>query len=149
MSKETSNLSVIKQITKLQKMTAQELDNVWRTMFDHEPEVNSRKHIIGKIAYRIQELAYGALDAETEDKIKACAKETQRKNAAQITQKSKKFSPQIGTVISKKYHDKIHEVMVVKEGFAYDGNVYKSLSAIAMKITGTKWNGLKFFNVRG
>lgn len=149
MSRDTYDLTIIKQITKLQSMTAQELDNVWRTMFDHEPEVNSRKYIIGKIAYRIQELAYGALATETEDKIKACAKATQMNVAAPKAQKSKKFSPAIGTMITKKYHDKIHEVMVVNEGFSYEGMVYKSLSAIANKITETKWNGLKFFDVRG
>lgn len=148
MSRDTYDLTIIKQITKLQSMTAQELDNVWRTMFDHEPEVNSRKYIIGKIAYRIQELAYGALATETEDKIKACAKETQRKSLASITKNPKKFRPAIGTIIAKKYHNKIHEVMVVNDGFSYGGSVYKSLSAIANKITGTKWNGLKFFGVK-
>lgn len=148
MNKDTYDLTVIKQITKLQSIPFQELDNIWRTMFDHEPEVNSRKYIIGKIAYRIQELAYGALETETEDKIKACAKETQRNVITPKTQKSKKFHPAIGTIIVKKYHDKMHEVMVVNEGFSYGGMVYKSLSAVACKITGTKWNGLKFFGVK-
>ncbi len=148
MSRDTYDLTIIKQITKLQSMSAQELDKVWRTIFDHEPEVNSRKYIIGKIAYRIQELAYGALETETEDKIKACAKETQRKSVALSAKYPKKFRPAIGMIIAKKYHDKMHEVMVVNEGFSYGGNVYKSLSAIANKITGTKWNGLKFFGVK-
>ncbi len=149
MNDKTYDLTIIKQITKLQSMTAQELDNVWRTMFYQEPEVHSRKYIIGKIAYRIQELAYGALEAETEDKIKACAKKTQRKSVVPTTKKPKKFSPMIGTKIIKEYHDKIHEVMVVNDGFSYEGTVYKSLSAVANKITGTKWNGLKFFDVKG
>jgi len=145
--KNTHNLTIIKQITKLQSMPIRKLDNVWRTMFDHEPEVNSRKYMISKIAYKIQEIEYGALSVETEDKIKACAKATQKKSITSTAKKSKKFSPQIGTVITKNYHDKIYEVMVVNDGFSYDGMVYKSLSAIATKITGTKWNGLKFFGV--
>lgn len=148
MNKDTYDLTIIKQITKLQSMSVQELENIWRTMFDHEPEVNSRKYIIGKIAYRIQELAYGALATETEDKIKACAKETQKKSVAPSSKNQKKFHPTIGTIIVKKYHDKLHEVMVVNEGFSYGGMVYKSLSAVACKITGTKWNGLKFFGVK-
>ena len=61
--------------------------------------------------------------------------------------KSHKFSPMIGTKITKKYNDQMIEIVVVNNGFAYDGEVYKSLSAIATKITGTKWNGLKFFGV--
>lgn len=136
--KNTYDLTIIKRITKLQSMPFQELDNVWRTMFDHEPEVNSRKYIISRIAYRIQELAYGELKTETENKIKACAKETQRKSVAPIPKNPKKFRPTVGTIIAKEYHDKIHEVIVVNDGFSYKGAVFKSLSAIANQVTGTK-----------
>ena len=95
---------------------------------------------------KIQELAYGGLDAETENKIRNCAKEVTKEKTV-TTKKTRKFSPLIGTKITKEYRDKIHEVMVVNEGFSYEGTVYKSLPAIATKIAGTKWNGLKFFGV--
>ena len=64
------------------------------------------------------------------------------------SKKTRKFSPIIGTKITKKYGDKIHEVLVVNDGFSYEGTVYTSLSAIATKIMGTRWNGLKFFGVK-
>ena len=142
------DFDVLKRIMKLQKQSEKELLKIWRTMFDGAPEFMSKKYMIGKLAYKIQELAYGGLDAETENKIKNCAKEvTKEKTAA--AKKSHKFSPIVGTKITKKYNDKILEVMVVNDGFSYEGSVYKSLSAIATQITGTKWNGLKFFNVKG
>ncbi len=55
----------------------------------------------------------------------------------------------IGTKIIKEYRGANHEILVVPDGFSYAGEVYKSISAVAMKITGTKWNGVKFFNLRG
>ena len=140
------DLSVIKKVAKLQCMTLKELDEVWRSMFDHAPEITSRKYMIGKIAYKIQEQVYGSLDVETENKMKACAKKTESKTKG--TTKPRKFCPMIGTKIVKEYRDKIHEVVVVNDGFSYEGTVYTSLSAIATEIAGTKWNGLKFFGVK-
>ena len=142
------DFEILKRITKLQKQSEKELLKVWRTMFEGDPEIMSRKYMIGKLAYKIQELAYGGLDAETENKIKNCAKEVAKEKTV-TAKKSQKFSPMVGTKITKKYNDRMLEVMVVNDGFSYEGTVYKSLSAIATQITGTKWNGLKFFNVKG
>ncbi|GHT95763.1 hypothetical protein FACS1894122_13550 [Alphaproteobacteria bacterium] len=55
----------------------------------------------------------------------------------------------VGTKIIKEYKGKLIEVLVVNNGFSYSGEIFKSLSAIATQITGTKWNGLKFFQVAG
>ena len=51
--------------------------------------------------------------------------------------------------IVKDYNGTLLEVLVVQDGFAYNGEVFKSLSAVAKKITGTNWNGLRFFGVKG
>ena len=137
---------VIKQVMALQNMKTAELEAMWNKYFDHPPEVASRQHMTAKIAYKIQELVYGGVDAETEDKIKACAKKIQ--TPIDPKKKARKFCPMIGTKITKEYHGKMHEVLVVKDGFAYNNEIYNSLSAIATKIAGTRWNGLKFFGVK-
>ena len=98
------DLTVIKQITKLQGMNTRDLLSVWDQFFDHPPEVSSREHMVSKLAYRIQELAYGGVDTETEDKIKACAKEVLKNGIKK--KKTNKFSPMIGTKIIKEYHGK-------------------------------------------
>ncbi len=55
----------------------------------------------------------------------------------------------VGSVIVREYQGKVHEVMVVPDGFIWQGKVYASLSTIARKITGTSWNGPRFFGLRG
>jgi hypothetical protein len=139
----SKDLNILKQIISLQDKKLSELKALWEKMFDHVPAVSSREYMIAKIAYRIQELAYGGVDEVTKDKIQAAAKEIKNPKAVH----SKKFRPMTGTKIMKEYKGNIIEILVVSDGFSYAGEVYKSLSSIATKITGTKWNGLKFFGI--
>ena len=146
MNDDNRGLIVIKQIMALQNRTTKELNELWDKMFGIPPAVASRQHIIAKLAYRIQELAYSGLDEATENKIQAAVREISRPKKS--GEKSfKKFIPMIGTKIVKEYRGAMHEVMVVSNGFSYAGAVYSSLSAVAQKITGTKWNGYKFFQL--
>ncbi|MDR0555773.1 MAG: DUF2924 domain-containing protein [Holosporaceae bacterium] len=141
----SEDLKIMRQILSLQDKKISELKALWERMFDHPPAISSREYMIAKIAYRIQELAYGGVDEATRDKIQAAAREIKRPKAIG----SKKFRPMIGTKIMKEYKGNVIEVLVVPDGFSYSGEIYKSLSSIATKITGTKWNGLKFFGVAG
>ena len=137
------DLNILKQTMALQDKKLPELKALWGKMFDHVPAISSREYMIAKIAYRIQELAYGGIDEATKSKIQAAAKEVKRPKATS----NKKFRPMIGTKIMKEYRGKMLEILVVHDGFSYAGEVYKSLSSIATRVTGTKWNGLKFFGV--
>ncbi|MDR1375515.1 MAG: DUF2924 domain-containing protein [Holosporaceae bacterium] len=139
------DLKIVRQIMSLQDKKLPELKALWEKMFDHPPAISSKEYMIAKIAYRIQELAYGGVDEATKDKIQAAAREIKRPKAVC----SKKFRPMIGTKIMKEYKGNVIEVLVVPDGFSYAGEIYKSLSSIATRITGTKWNGLKFFGVAG
>jgi hypothetical protein len=146
MSNDNRDLVVIRQIMALQNKTTKELNDLWDKMFGIPPAVASRQHIIAKLAYRIQELAYGGLDEATENKIQAAVREISRSKKSG-EKPFKKFMPMIGTKIVKEYRGAMHEVMVISNGFSYAGAVYSSLSAVAQKITGTKWNGYKFFQL--
>lgn len=141
----TDDLAVIKQVMTLQNMDSDELTSLWSKFFDFPPEISSKEYMMGRLAYKIQEMAYGDTDPGTEEKIKECMKKVQRP----LDKKTRKFMPMIGTQIKKEYRGELHEVLVVPEGFSYKNEVFKSLSAIAAKITGTKWNGPKFFGVKG
>ena len=55
----------------------------------------------------------------------------------------------VGSVIVREYQGKLHEVLVVPGGFCWQEQVFASLSTIARKITGTSWNGPRFFGLRG
>ena len=136
---------MIKQIMALQNKKTSELKELWNKMFEHQPEISSREYMISKLAYRIQELSHGGIDEVTQKKIQDATKKIKSPKDPQTG----KFNPMVGTKIVKEYKGKQLEVLVVNDGFSYAGEIYKSLSAIANKITGTKWNGLKFFGVAG
>jgi hypothetical protein len=101
-----------------------------------------KSYLVSKIAYKIQELTYGGLSPETQKRMDQMSSNI---NGSVV---KKKYKPLIGAKIIKEYHGKTHEVIVVGGGFSYEGEVFKSLSAIANKITGTKWNGLIFFGIK-
>jgi hypothetical protein len=138
------NLTLIRQIMELQNKKITELKALWDKMFDHPPEILSRQYMISKLAWRTQELVYGGIDADTKRKIEEAAKKIKAPKNSQ----SGKFNPMVGTKIVKEYKGKTIEILVVNDGFAYAGEIHKSLSSIATKITGTKWNGLKFFQIK-
>jgi hypothetical protein len=89
----------------------------------------------------LQELAFGGLDVKTKSTLESIAKDGVRKT---------KYSDLlVGTKICREYNGIMHQIEVLKDGFEYCGKKWKSLSAIATNITGTKWNGPKFFGMRG
>ena len=145
MTDKSEDLKIMRQIVSLQDKKLTELKALWEKMFDHPPAISSREYMIAKIAYRIQELVYGGIDETTQKKIQDAAKKIKSPKNTQPG----KFNPMVGTKIVKEYKGKSIEILVVDSGFSYAGEIHKSLSAIATKITGTKWNGLKFFNVGG
>lgn len=147
MISEKSDLALIKQVVTLQKMKTADLEKMWGRFYDHPPEIASRQHVTAKIAYKLQELAYGGVDETTVAKIKACAKKIQ--TPLDKAKKTKKYKPMVGSKLVKEYNGALLEVLVVQDGFAYNGEVFKSLSAVAKKVTGTNWNGLRFFGVKG
>jgi hypothetical protein len=136
----SQDFTVIRQVMALKNESLNELDKLWRKMFDYSPAFRTKQYMLPKLAYRIQELAYGGIDASTEQKLIVGARELDKP-------KTKKYAPMVGTKIVKEYKGRICEVLVVEDGFAYGGTIFNSLSAVAMKITGTKWNGIKFFGV--
>ncbi len=132
--------SITRQIIDLQNKTSQEMRSLYRSLFDGPMPYNaSQLNLRAKIAYRIQELSIGALSDEVKDKLEKIS----RKKGA------KKYNNlMIGTKIHRRWNGVIYEVEILKDGFEYGGQKFKSLSAVANKITGTKWNGPKFFNLK-
>ena len=105
-------------------------------------QYENRNSIIPKIAYRIQEIAYGGLSDDTKFKLVNALKPNSEKEDPAIP----KWIP--GTIITKIYKGETHQVIVCEDHYVYQNLQYKSLSAIAKKITGTNWNGKVFFNVK-
>jgi hypothetical protein len=113
----------------------------WRLTFGASPPKALTKDIMRRmIAYRIQEDAFGGLDRET---IKLLDRLARGEKPSEITRRLK-----VGTVLVREYQGKRHTVTVVRDGFLWREETYSSLSAIAKAITGTAWNGPRFFGLR-
>ena len=102
------------------------------------------------IAYRLQAEVFGDLDAETLRLLKKIDVAPSKSEIASLTkiltQRQRELSP--GTILVREWNGQAHRVMVIEQGFAWQGNTYDSLSKIAQAITGTKWNGPRFFGLR-
>lgn len=141
------DLEVARQVFGLVKLDKKGLDELWNKYFNHAPEIKSSQYMRLKLANKIQEKAFGLTDDDTENRIKQLAKRDKSIISVNRLNKTKKFNAMVGSKIIKMYQGKPIEVLVMSDGFFYNGETYKSLSAIATKITGTRWNGLRFFGV--
>ncbi len=142
--------TVLRQLAELQEMPYPALKEHWRSLYGTEPPAYKRDHIICRLAYRIQELAFGGLPDETKAELERIAyeDESRRQDNPARRGKSKGTRPLPGTRIVRDWNGQRHEVTAVDGGFEYKGRKYKSLSAIAKVITGAHWSGPQFFGLR-
>jgi hypothetical protein len=138
--------SVLSQIAALKTMPVADLKGRWRELFDAEPPPYNRRFLESRLAYRIQELAYGGLKPETLERLAALAQQLDGKPTKRA--RSAQNRPITGTRLVREWQGIEHSVMVRDEGYEYQGRPYKSLSAIARLITGTRWNGWTFFGLK-
>ena len=124
-----------------------DLKEQWRSLFGTEPPPYNRRFLERRIAYRIQELAYGGLKPETIARLEALGEQIDGGNITlrRIRQDQR---PIAGTRLLREYQGVEHVVTVTRDGYEYQGRPYQSLSAIARAITGTRWNGWMFFGLR-
>jgi hypothetical protein len=114
----------------------------WRMTFGFPPPAALTKDLIARmIAYRLQEEAFGGLDRATVKLLDAYARGDKVR-----TELMRRLKP--GTVLVREYRGERHTVTVVPDGFVWQDTTYGSLSTIARVITGTAWNGPRFFGLR-
>ncbi len=143
--------SLDEEIEHLRKLDLKGLRARWRSLSGRDaPPHLSRQLLFNTIAYRIQAEAMGDLDAESLRLLKTVAGFRSDTGAAPLTeafdQRRRLLSP--GTVLTREWNRQMYRVMVVENGFSWDGRTHDSLSTMAFAITGTKWNGPRFFGLR-
>jgi hypothetical protein len=138
--------SVLAQIGALKSMPATGLKARWRELFDTEPPPYNRRFLESRLAYRIQELAYGGLKAETLERLAALAEEIDGKALRRA--RAAQERPIAGTRLVREWKGVEHSVTVRDDGYEYQGRPYKTLSVIARLITSTRWNGWIFFGLK-
>lgn len=139
--------SVLVQMAALKGAPAGVLKTRWRELFDTEPPAYNRRFLESRLAYRIQELAYGGLGRETLERLNAMAKRYTTKDPAERRARPM-LRPVAGTKLIREWQGVEHCVTVRTDDFEYLGRPYKSLSSVAREITGTKWNGWVFFGLK-
>jgi hypothetical protein len=139
---------VLGRLAALQAAPTAELKEQWRTLFGKEPPPFNRPYLVSRLAYRIQELAYGGLKPDTVDRLVALGEQLDGGNVV-LRRIRADSRPLPGTRLIREHNGVQHVVTVRAEDFEYEGRPYRSLSAIARHITGTRWNGWTFFGLKG
>jgi hypothetical protein len=136
--------SVAARVAALPKTPTAELKQMWRELFDKEPPGFSRSYLISRLSYRVQQLHFGGLKPTTRAKLDALADGLDPKAA----RKRVVNEPVIGTQLIREWRGVEHKVTVLADGYEWEGRRYRSLSAVARAISGTRWNGWTFFGLK-
>ena len=133
-------------LSRLPKLDIRELREEWCRLYkaDASPHL-SRELLIRAVAYRMQEVALGGLRPEPQHQLRQIAQQLKHAGAAPIRLRSQLKS---GTRLMREWQGRTYEVVVLDDGFSWQGTRCKSLSAIARKITGTAWSGPLFFGLK-
>jgi hypothetical protein len=137
---------VLRQLALLQGATTSDLKQYWLQLYGKPPPPFSRTFLQSRLGYRIQELTYGGLKSETVARLEALGEKLDGGNIV-LRRIRADDRPITGTRLVREYHGVEHVVTVLFDGFAFEGRPYRSLSAIARYITGTRWNGWAFFGL--
>ena len=123
----------------------------WRGVFRSDPPSHLPKYLLVAIlSYRLQSDRSGDLDHRTRKLLDQIGTDASRVAIAAglvaFDRKQIELTP--GTVLLREWNDQPQRVMVMADGFAWNGRTYDSLSKVAFAITGTRWNGPRFFGLR-
>ena len=138
---------VLARLAALKTMTVKELKAEWSKLMGSDAPNNSSQFMIQRLSYRIQELAFGGMSKPLVRTLDALADEYDGKKVRKSVIADPR-NPIIGTRLVREWNGTEHTVTVMKDGFDWQGQRFKSLSAIAKTITGTNWNGYRFFGLR-
>lgn len=143
--------SIEDQIGHLRSLDLNGLRAHWQGAFQRLAPGHLPRHLLfGILAYRIQADRFGDLDHETKKLLDRTTPDEHRADlSVRLTESDRKraeLTP--GTVLVREWDRKSQRIMVLADGFAWNGKTYDSLSKVAFAITGTKWNGPRFFGLR-
>ncbi len=140
--------TVLARLAALKTTPTPDLKQQWRDLFETEPPPYNRRFLESRLAYRIQELAYGGLKPETVERLEALGEELYGEKGNTRRRMRHDDKPIAGTQLIREWQGVDHHVTVRDEGYEYQGRPYQSLSSVARAITGTRWNGWVFFGLK-
>lgn len=159
-------LAVSREVDKMRRMTVKELKERYREVFGEESRSGNKDFLWKRIAWRMQALAEGGLSERARHRAEEIANEadlrirppagafkptadSSSKTTASYSYQSDQEQrlPMPGAILIRHYKGIVIRVLVMDKGFEYNGEVYRSLTAITRKVTGTRWNGYHFFGI--
>jgi hypothetical protein len=167
--KETKDMDswTVREIEELRLGSISQVREKYREVFGEEPRSKHKDHLFRRLAWRLQALAEGGLSERALRRAREIANEadlrvrpprgTGEAEAGQLVSAATdrgrfrydRRIPPPGTVLSRAFQGETITVQVLADGFEHKGQHYRSLSAIACQVTGTRWNGLAFFGLTG
>ena len=136
------------EIARLRDLNLGDLQARWHTVLGRRPSPHLPRHLLFRVlAYRLQADHFGDLDPESRRLLDgAGSPEDAGKRAVDPGRLTADVRP--GTILVREWNGRMQRVTVLPGGFAWNGKIYPSLSKMAFAITGTRWNGPKFFGMR-
>jgi Protein of unknown function (DUF2924) len=135
------------EIARLRDLDVKALRAQWHNVLGRPAPPHLPRHLLFRIlAYQLQAKQLGDLDADSRRLLDRAQSPKTGPNAPIPVGRQTELRP--GTVLGREWNGRMHRVSVLTDGFAYDGKTYSSLSKVALVVTGTHWNGPKFFGLR-
>jgi Protein of unknown function (DUF2924) len=135
------------EVARLRDLDVAALRARWHSVFRRRPPPHLPRHLLYRVlAYRLQADQLGDLDAESKRLLDR--PETPERTGRRAVEIRPIASLRPGTVLGREWNGQMHRVAVLADGFAWNGKTFPSLSGVALAITGTRWNGPKFFGLR-
>ncbi len=156
-----NNPDIINEISRLRTMSVGQLCVEWERLYGEPTRSRNRDYLWRRLAWRIQEIAHGGLTAESKARILERAPATfgrsqgppgslpaagERPTSPGIVRGDPRL-PKPGSTLLRRYKGAEVRVLVLDDGFEYDGRHFDSLSEIACAVTGSRWNGWLFFGL--
>jgi hypothetical protein len=150
--------NIARQILEMEEMTLNQLREKWVEVWNEPCRSRNKAHLKKRIAWRMQALVFGGISQRALDRARELADETFLKikeTAPETKAVSCPFRPSDdarlpipGAVLTRVYNGRRIIVTVLDDGFEWDGQKYRSLSAVAKAVTGVHWNGFLFFGIQ-
>ena len=142
--------SVLSIVASLEGHDLNGLRRQWRVHLGGEPPLHLQRWLLMRVlAYRLQADAYGGLDRSIQRTL--CSNREQNA-ATQFDRRAPQTRDGVdlkaGALLVREWKGKLERVMILEDGFAWNGQTFRSLSQIAKAMTGTNWNGYRFFGLR-
>jgi hypothetical protein len=148
------------ELAALRQMTVAELRARFVELLGEPPRSRHKQHLVRRLAWRIQALREGDLSERARQRAAELARDADLRLGTPRRPKAKpvasyaapprapdKRLPMPGTILVRPYAGQTLQVLVLEQGFEYEGQIYRSLTAVARQITGQHWNGFHFFGL--